>query len=289
MIAVSAKRVSSAEPSWLSPDEQQFFEINGFLTLDQMTGAADVWLIRQELEALFARQAGYNEGALYDMAGDETDPDNPRLPQLAGPERYAPILRQTDFYRNAKRIAQEVLGPNVRLTQSHCIVKPPGSQSITPWHQDEAFGDPARTYNEINFWLALQPVNTENGCMRYIPGSHLGPVVPHVPADGKGNVHALDCSVAIDPSLAVDCPLPAGGCVLHKTRTVHGAGANMTDQPRWAYVLVFGLPPTPNDTGRQFPWQSERFSPRDQRRRAWLWRGGIFIAAWRKLRNRLFG
>jgi hypothetical protein len=49
-------------------------------------------------------------------------------------------------------------------------MKPARIGDATPWHQDEAFQDPAFDYEEISFWLALQPVDEANSCMAYLPG-----------------------------------------------------------------------------------------------------------------------
>ncbi len=273
--------------SALPAAELASFRENGFLVIDRITSDHDVAFIRREVEALFARGAGYGEGALFDFAGTDADEANAKLPQLLGPHRYAPALLRSEFVRNAQAVARQILGPDVRLTQDHAIMKPPEIGGVTPWHQDEAFGDPALDYNEISFWLALQPVDDSNGCMRFVPGSHLWQVLPHAPADGDARVHALDCSGAFDPSLAVSCPLRQGGCTMHTTRTVHGAGPNHSAAPRWAYVVVFGVPPRPAAAARARPWLAHRDTARMRRRRAWLLRGGIFVAAWRKLRGRI--
>jgi ectoine hydroxylase-related dioxygenase (phytanoyl-CoA dioxygenase family) len=206
---------------------------------------------------------------------------------MLGPERFAPKLRQSEFYRNARTIARQILGPEASLKQSHSIMKPARSGAATPWHQDEAFGDPTLDYHEISFWLALQPVDRQNSCMRFIPGSHKWPIVPHVSPGGDNRVHALDCSAAIDDSQAVDGILPAGGCTLHTTKTVHGAGPNDSDDARWAYILVFGIPATPHAGERSYPWQDGKETGRQKRRKAWLSRGGLFVVAWRKLRQGL--
>jgi len=41
------------------------------------------------------------------------------------------------------------------------------------WHQDAAYWPPLKSdTSAVNCWLAVVDVNRDNGCMRYIPGSH---------------------------------------------------------------------------------------------------------------------
>lgn len=276
----------------LGPAHLAFFEREGYLAIDRITSEADVALIRSELQRLFETKAGFDEGALFDFAGADNDDESanfdPKAPQMLGPERFAPKLRQSLFYKNARAIARQILGPEVSLKQSHSIMKPARSGAATPWHQDEAFGDPALDYHEISFWLALQPTDRRNSCMRFIPGSHKWPIVPHISPNGDTRVHALDCSASVNEDDAVDGVLPAGGCTLHTTKTVHGAGPNPSDEARWAYILVFGTDPTPHQGQRAYPWRAEKDTGRLKRRKAWLSRGGLFVVLWRRIKQKLF-
>jgi hypothetical protein len=54
---------------------------------------------------------------------------------------------------------------------------------------------------------------------------------------------------------ATVCPLLAGGCTIHTSTTIYGAGTNGTATPRWIYVLAFGLPPIPVAEPRTYAWR----------------------------------
>ena len=56
------------------------------------------------------------------------------------------------------------------------------------------------------------------------------------------------------------CELPAGGATVHDGRTVHGAGANLSGQPRRALVFGFGLAPVLLDVPNRYPWQRPEWS-----------------------------
>ena len=258
----------------------------GYLSIPAITDAADITKIRAICSRLIAVRAGYREGRQFDMVGEDESPSILRVPQILRPHLDAPELRRTRFYLAAEALARSLLGPEARFTFDHIIIKPALDGSAVPFHQDEAFRDPAMKYQEITIWLPLQPVDMQNGCMQFVAGSHLGEVLPH--HRGGGRVHALECS-GYEQNRIVSCPLPLGGCTVHTGRTVHGSGANQSQAPRYAYSLVFEFPPSKCDSPRTFPWQGNAPTNRDLREQRWRRRGGVGIMAWRKLRRKLLG
>ena len=54
----------------------------------------------------------------------------------------------------------------------HLIFKGRSSPEVTPWHQDEAYWDMTKNYNALGSWLAVDKVDTDNGCLWFVPGSH---------------------------------------------------------------------------------------------------------------------
>ena len=94
------------------------------------------------------------------------------LPQVLDAERYAPELGETDAFRNASDLARRLLGPDTVPTGMHAIRKSGRTGAETPWHQDEAYWDPARDHFALSVWIPLQQVTEDNGCMQFQPGSN---------------------------------------------------------------------------------------------------------------------
>jgi hypothetical protein len=262
------------------------FREDGFLVFDSRTPADDLAALRRTLAQLHSDNVGFKQGALFDAMGVDDGSAPARFPQILHPRSFAPELTGNGFYRMARGMAEQLLGPDVRFKADISLMKPARIGGVTPWHQDEAFQDPAYDYEEVSFWLALQPVDETNSCMAYVPGSHRGPVLPHGFPGGDARIHALECVDGFDPRDAVPCPLPAGGCVIHTGRTVHGAGPNVSDTDRLAYVLIFDKVPTPAKVPRIFPWRAEHKTARTQRELAWRRQGGLLLHLWRQ-RNRM--
>jgi hypothetical protein len=255
---------------------------HGFVAVDTGLPASDIAALRDTLARLHDAKVGFTEGALFDATGVDDGSEPARFPQIMHPRSFAPNLTESSFYRMARAMAEQLLGGAVRFKADISLLKPARIGDATPWHQDEAFQDPAYDYQEVSFWLALQPVDEANSCMAYVPGSHLGPVLPHGFPGGDPRIHALECIDGFDPMDAVSCPLPQGGCVIHHGRTVHGAGPNLSDHDRMAYVLIFDLVPTPAREVRHFPWRAQHRTARAQRELQWRRHGGLLVHLWRQ-------
>ncbi len=272
-------------PCSLTEGQLAEFRETGFLAMDRFASEADVEYVRGVIERLFRMKAGYNEGAHFNFAGADDDPDAPQYPQILVPCNYEEGLRKTALFRQAFGLARQILGPEAGFIGDHTLNKPALDGPETPWHQDEAFRDPNFEYEEISVWVPLQAVGEANGCMQFIPGTHRGELLPHRSPNGDRRAHALECSGGFDPRDAVSCPLPAGGCTLHTGRTLHATGPNHSSAPRLAYVLNFAIPPRPAATPRTFPWLEEKQTARIERKRAWMRRGGFFVKTWRVLKR----
>ena len=260
----------------------QRFQEDGFLPFDSGISLRDIAALRDTLAELHRDNVGFEEGALFDAMGVDDGSTPARFPQILHPRSFAPELIGNSFFRMARAMAEQLLGPDVRFKADISLMKPGRIGGATPWHQDEAFQDPTFDYDEVSFWLALQPVDEANSCMAYVPGTHKGPVLPHGFPGGDARIHALECIEGFDPRDAVCCPLSAGGCVIHNGRTVHGAGPNISDRDRMAYVLIFDRVPTPARAVREFPWRAEHRTARAQRELEWRRSGGLLVHLWRQ-------
>lgn len=226
------------------------FQRDGFLRIDALTDAAEVEELLGLCDELFQRDGGFAAGDRIELNADVA---RAPLPQIVNPERYAPQLVQGLAYRNAREIARQLLGSDCLPTGNHAILKPARIGGATPWHQDEAYWDPGYAHHAVSIWLALQPATLENGCMRFIPRSHRGPVLPHelLCADS----HGLRVSETTSTAVETICELPAAGATVHDGRTLHSAGPNCSGRPRRALVFGFGLAAVLLDTPNHYPWQ----------------------------------
>ena len=253
--------------SLLNPDDVAAFHRDGFLSIPALVHAEEVTFMRLLYDQLFEARAGRDAGDHFDLAGTDEEGAPATLQQILNPSRYAPEFETLACVRSALAIATQLLGPGAEAQGNHAIMKPAGMGAATPWHQDEAYWNPELAYNALSVWIPLQEATLENGCMHFIPGSHRREVLPHHAINHDPRIHGLEADEAIEPAGAVACPLPAGGATFHLARTLHYAGENRTPNPRRAYIMMFGTPPTPFDGTRRFPWLEQQQTARAERAR----------------------
>lgn len=117
--------------------------------------------------------------------------------------------------------------------------KLPYDTNATPPHQDGFYW--CRKPNiACSLWIALDPVDLENGCLWYARGSHKSGVLPHVASDVLGFSQGLE---NFDPNNADAVPieLAPGDAVAHHSATIHWTGINHTPRHRRAIsTFCFG-------------------------------------------------
>ena len=133
---------------------------------------------------------------------------------------------------------EDLLGPAILLTHTILGIKEPKKANRVGWHQDQQ-----QVYVHPYFVicnLAITDTTEENGCLRIIPGSHKGNVLPHsnVEEDQHGLAIAggyerqLEIKAAIDESMAVSVPLKKGEMVFFHANCIHGSEPNRSSDRR---------------------------------------------------------
>ena len=136
-----------------------------------------------------------------------------------------------------------VLGPDLLLWGSGFFLKPPDTANFVSWHQDLTYWGLDGT-DEVSAWLALTPVTVENGCMRFMPGSHLDGIHEHTDTFGDDNLLTRGQVLAedIDESKAVQVTLEPGELSLHHGRMFHASGPNTTNEWRLGLAMQYLAP-----------------------------------------------
>ncbi len=252
----------------LSPEQILFFHLNGYLAIrEPITDDAELARMREVYDRMFTERAGREVGDQFDLAGSDEEGVQAGLPQILNPAKYAPELKEGNYLKVLATFARQLFGPEATVGIAHAIFKPAGTGAPTPWHQDEAYWDPAWQYQNASIWMPLQEATLDNGCLWFVPGSHEWPVLEHRPIGGDVRVHGLEMVDQKPTKTAIPCPLPAGGVTIHRNRTAHYAGPNTSATPRRALILGTGNPNTPYPGPRSFPWNEIKQTAREARSR----------------------
>lgn len=137
---------------------------------------------------------------------------------------------------------EAMIGPDIGLWSSHFICKEPGIGRATPWHEDSSYwANRFDTYEHgiVTIWLAIDPSDRGNGCMKVIPGSHLN-TVASVYEEVDRNTNTFPTRIkGVDESKAVYFELKPNECSFHDSRIIHGADANTSDRRRCGYTMRY--------------------------------------------------
>ena len=94
--------------------------------------------------------------------------------------------------------------------------------------------------NVATLWLALDPVDDENGCLRYVPGSHRKGIRAHHPTSVLGFSQGICNYVAEDELREIPICLAPGDLVVHHGETIHRANPNRSaTRHRRSFAMVF--------------------------------------------------
>jgi ectoine hydroxylase-related dioxygenase (phytanoyl-CoA dioxygenase family) len=128
---------------------------------------------------------------------------------------------------------ESILGPNLLVWGAQWFPKMPGDKKYISWHQDATYWG-LHPPSVTTAWIALSESVPENGCMRVIPGTHQGPLLPQVDTYAFNNAlsRGQEIAVKVDESQAVDLVLKPGEMSLHHIGIVHGSNANESTKPR---------------------------------------------------------
>ena len=134
--------------------------------------------------------------------------------------------------KNIVDAVESLIGPDILLFGASMFSKKARDIRFVSWHQDAAYYglDPQE---EVTCWVGLTDADVENGCMRVMPGSHLGADAVHEETYDPQNMLGRGQTIrGIDDSKAVYMPVKAGQFSMHHERTIHGSMPNPSDRRR---------------------------------------------------------
>ena len=126
-----------------------------------------------------------------------------------------------------------LIGSNILIQSADIFVKPPKGTKHINWHQDANYWG-LEPFELVTGWIALTDVYPKNGCMNYLPKSHLNNKINHIETFDKNSdlTRGQEIDLRIDKNKEVPVNLKAGQMSLHHCLLAHGSGPNLTDNYR---------------------------------------------------------
>lgn len=128
----------------------------------------------------------------------------------------------------------------LNYVDEHLLVKEPGTDNPTYWHQDLPYYEVAGS-QFASFWIPLDPVTAETGAMRFVRGSHLWGKVFRPIRIGLGELvdeaealdgMAPDIDATPDDYDIVSFDMEPGDCLFFHAGILHAAYPNQSPETR---------------------------------------------------------
>jgi phytanoyl-CoA hydroxylase len=218
-----------------SPELKQEYDRDGFITVRQLLSPDEFAELNRELDRYIREVVP----TLPDADAFYVDKSRP-----ATLKQMQHMQRDAYFQNYAKQpkwlaLAEALIGEPAECQGPEWFNKPPGEPAPTPPHQDNYYFC-LKPPNVVTLWMALDRVNAENGCVRYVQGSHREGIRPHGRSAVLGfSQGILDYSDA-DRKREIETDLQPGDVIAHHGNTIHLADPNTTaDRHRRAFAMVF--------------------------------------------------
>lgn len=245
----------------LTEAQTEAFQEDGFLVIpqlvatdivNQMVELTDQFMIDRIPPIEYEAELGYpGAPSKEDATGGQT------IRRFLRAMSRHPLFLDWATSTSVIQLLQQLLGPKIVMPLAHhnCImVKDPRYSSDTGWHQDIRFWNFERP-ELISTLLALNKANTENGCLRFLPGTHRMVFRPDQLDENKFLRTDLpenqpyfekEIGIAMEP----------GDVILFHCRTFHAASRNRSNVARKSVLFTYrpaDNPPIPNTRSASLP------------------------------------
>ena len=210
----------------LTDNEVNFYYAFGYLTLPGLISIDAAERLAEEVLAVM-EGLGISRANLS-RASSSKDKLRQSSQYLAGG-----ALERLIHSERLLRIAARLMGGPSTLYLPFTAVKSGGGGGRFHFHQDNQytrFDGPG-----INIWFALGEMRPENGCLQIAPATHLQGTFDPVESEDRDGHR----TVAVEPKDFLPIRMMPGDAIAFTRLTLHGSGANSTDQPRLGYAVQF--------------------------------------------------
>jgi len=228
----------------VAQQELETFRRDGYVHLRGVLSEPELQEIERDYMRFLRGEIEVAGRDMCDMAADYASQDvqSFALINVVLPRRYLPEWRDNLYEQRARSIAAQLIGEDIDLDYDQLLAKrPQRPNAVFHWHQDQAYWPATPDTRTATLWLALDDSDRENGCMRFVPGSHLEPALrPHRPLHGdRDTSHTLVADVDEQRDLVRLAEIRRGDVTVHHERVIHGSGGNSSERWRRAYVVAF--------------------------------------------------
>ena len=235
----------------LSESQLQSFHEQGYLKIPQFIDGQTLARLQMETEALHEEMAqlaieedrvGPNSN-LKNGAGiaweEDLEAGKLRIRQLINSECVCPSIAEILESESMLSVIRQLSGEqDIIKFNSKLLMQPARDGSFTPWHQEWGYWQSYRKDpSQINCMLSIDPATLENGCVRFVAGSHKAGSIEH------GTVPSASFSIGLEGDIdaydATPVETEAGDAVFFGSLIIHGSAPNKSNQERRANTFAY--------------------------------------------------
>jgi len=155
------------------------------------------------------------------------------------PEYFRPKMADP----NVAAILHQIIGPfdeaqgrpQVEFLSVKTVFKNSTTTFSSPWHQDRFYWGGSE---KVSIWIALDDATPENGCLKFIPGTHTKELPKKVVQVEEGFDNRIEDSV-LEGMKVETIPVKRGGAVFFSDLAVHSSHPNSAGTDRWSMISTY--------------------------------------------------
>ncbi len=208
------------------------FKEEGYVVVPSVLAQEEVETIKAHFIRLHARKIGFHD----DGISDEHDPLF-RYPRMIHPHRYDRLSRDWLLDPRLRAWTTALLGREPLAAQTMFYFKPPGARGQA-LHQDQRSLE-VRPGTCLAAWMAVDPNDEDNGCMKIVPHTQDLPKLCLVDANMRKFFSGTTIELADWMELR-SLPMQPGDVLFFNGQVIHGSWPNTTaDRFRRAMIAHF--------------------------------------------------
>ncbi|HWP41668.1 MAG TPA: phytanoyl-CoA dioxygenase family protein, partial [Blastocatellia bacterium] len=161
----------------LSAEQIEFYRLNGYLAGIPILDEDQVEALKSELSGLMDPDHPQKH-LFYEYHTNESKDPSKVLFHALGAWRITPGFHDILWNPAFTMPASQLLEGAVRFWHDQLFCKPARNGGVVAWHQDYSYWTRTQPLAHLTCWIGLDDADRTNGCLHYVPGSHLWPDLP---------------------------------------------------------------------------------------------------------------
>jgi ectoine hydroxylase-related dioxygenase (phytanoyl-CoA dioxygenase family) len=221
----------------LSDEQIAFYRANGYIAGLPMLTDTQIEALREELTELMNPAHSKNH-LFYEYNSNESKDPAKIVFHALGAWRISHGFHDLLWNPAFTMPASQLLEGAVRFWHDQLFCKPAHHGGVVAWHQDYSYWTRTQPLAHLTCWIGLDDSTRDNGCLHYIPGSHLWPDLPITGLTGDMDaIQSVLSDEQKEQFKPVAIELKKGEASFHHPRMIHGSFANTTGTARRATVI----------------------------------------------------